>query len=470
MTKEPSALVKDVKEHDMVAGQTGCPVAARGTALLVALIFLALFASLAVGVTLVSDMNMTVARNRSDSRQAAAMAETGVFLIQRSLAGRRVSGSTAEALHAQIAAGLMDAFAESAMMDAADISSDSSAVALPTITIPQPDGRTGTIDITISADGGAGDAPSVLVTSTGRFGDASHAVFFTLTTQSGLASLGTYGILSKSPIAMSGSARILGVNNDQEGSILCAADGDQAVSLSDSAQVSGNVAVCNPEGTIQKSGSPVIGGDEIIGAAEPTWPDVDVAMFEQYVESNLSGSTSGTLTWRNIRIPAGTNPTFTGNSTFRGVVYIEAPNRVKFDGTTTIRGIIVAEAPAVDDPYANRIEFNGPTTVYGVETLPTYSCYEGLRDQTGTFLLAPGRLAQFNANVGTIGGSVAAGKLKFTTNARATFGGRVLNLAATECVMEGNSQLSIDLQGASAQPAGLSYGYVLVGVRESYRE
>ena len=444
--------------------------AAGGTALLLTLVFLGLFASLAVAVAMVSDTNMTVARNRADGRQAAAIAETGIFLAQRSLAGARVSGTTAEALHGQIAARLRDALADSTMLSADDITADEDAVRLPTIQFTQPDGTQGTIDLAIASDGGARDSPSVVVQSTGRFGLASRTAFYTLTTRSGAASLGNYGILSKSPIVMSDSARIQGVNSDQEGSILSAAGAAQAVSLSGSARVSGDVAVSGPDGTIQKSGSPVIGGDEVLGAAEPIWPDVDVGMFEQWVDENLSGSTSGTKTWKNIRIPAGTNPTFSGNSTFLGVVYIEAPNRVKFNGTTTIRGVIVAEQPEVDNPYANRIEFNGPTTVYGVDTLPSESRYDGLRDQTGTFLLAPGRYAKFNADVGTIGGSVVAGQVRFTTNARATFRGRVLNVANTETVMEGNSQVYVDLQGAQTEAAGMSFGYSLVCVRESYRE
>ena len=57
--------------------------AAKGIALLLTLIFLALFVAMAVAIAASADINLTIARNRIESRQAAALAETGLLLCQR---------------------------------------------------------------------------------------------------------------------------------------------------------------------------------------------------------------------------------------------------------------------------------------------------------------------------------------------------------------------------------------------------
>ncbi|HUX16737.1 MAG TPA: hypothetical protein VMW52_09710, partial [Phycisphaerae bacterium] len=90
----------------------------RGVALLVTMIFLALFACLAVAIATTSDTNYTVARNRIASQQAAALAESGIQLIQRNLGGVNLScdNSSASALYEAIADKLEDQWASSTMV------------------------------------------------------------------------------------------------------------------------------------------------------------------------------------------------------------------------------------------------------------------------------------------------------------------------------------------------------------------
>src|SRR5205823_2533157 len=71
----------------------------------------------------------------------------------------------------------------------------------------------------------------------------------------------------------------------------------------------------------------------------PEWPVFDTTPFAQYATNTYSGATGGTLA--NVRIPANTNPRFTGNATIQGILYIESPNTVTFRGNTNLQGFIV---------------------------------------------------------------------------------------------------------------------------------
>jgi hypothetical protein len=357
------------------------------------------------------------------------------------------------------------------MLDAADIWSDAEGVHFPMLTVVRDDSRSGTIELTFAADGGVLSQPTISIESTGRFGDAVRTVRYQMTTEGGAYTLGAYGIATRSRVSMTGNARIQGANEDSEGSILSATYAyTQAVSLTGNINISGDVAVCNPSGMIQKTGNVNIGGDEIIGASEPTWPEVDPSVFEPYVESTLSGSTSGNKTFINIRIPAGMNPTFSGNTKLYGVIYVEAPNNVRFTGNTTLQGVIVAEKPEVANLTANQIRFTGNMSTAGVESLPNQPRYDGLRDLTGSFLLADGYAASFTGNFSTINGCMVASKFAFTGNAGGTVKGGILNLNDSDFSMTGNANVKIDKNTPYNQPAGLKGPYILVCVPGSYGE
>ncbi len=444
----------------------------RGSALLIALLFLALFASMAVAIAAASDVNLTIARNRIEAHQASALAETGILLLMQTLGGAAVTPTAnAEDIHEDIVLHLADAWADSTMIDADDLSSDADGVYFPAITVERDDGRNGTITLTLAADGGVLSVPTITVESTGRFGNAVRTVRYQMTTQGGNYTLGPYGVASRSRVQMTGNARIAGANEDSEGSILSATYSyTQAVSLTGNINISGDVGVCNLGGQIKKTGNIHIGGDEVIGASEPTWPEVVPSVFEPYIESTLSGSTSGNKTFYNIRVPAGMNPTFSGNIKIYGVLYIEAPNNVRFTGNTTVTGVIVAEKPEVENLTANQVRFTGNMSTAGVESLSSDPRFDGLRDLTGSFLLADGYAASFTGNFSTVNGCMVASKFSFTGNAGGTVKGGIINTSDSDFTMTGNARLTIDKETADMQPAGLRGPYILICVPGSYEE
>ena len=109
--------------------------ARRGVAMLVALIFLAIFASLAVAIASMADTNTVVSRNRINADQAQAIAETGIQMIQHSVGGIGVPSShLAYDIHQAIGTQLQNVWHNSTMVNATDITYDFWGVNIPTIT------------------------------------------------------------------------------------------------------------------------------------------------------------------------------------------------------------------------------------------------------------------------------------------------------------------------------------------------
>jgi len=441
-----------------------------GSVLVVALVFLALFTALAVAITASSNINMTIARNRGESHQAGALAETGLLLLEQHLGGLEVPGSfDAENLHQALASHLVTAWNSSSMLDAGDIWGDAEGVHFPPITIVRGDGRSGAVDVFLSADGGAAAKPIITIESTGRFGKAARSVSYRMTTVDSWALLSRYGIASQSNIQMSGNAQVVGANDPKEGSILSGSDVEmEAITLTGGVYVSGDVAVSNPQASIHKTGKVRIDGSEVYGAETVSWPTANPALFKPFATNVITASPAPGTVLSNIYIPANTNLTFNSDVIINGVVYIESPNQIKFNGNLTLCGLIVTDQ--ADNPAANTITFTGNTSVLGVENLPPGSPYDGLRDLTGTFLLAPGFGAKFTGSFTTLNGSMVASGFEFSGNAGGTIRGSVVNLSDSYFIVKGAVPLSFDHQNATPDPAGLIRPYVLVCVPGSYEE
>ena len=443
----------------------------RGSAMVLTLIFVALFACLAAALAVASETNFAIARNQVEINQAVNLMESGLFLAQREMGGVQVTGADAGDVHAVLADHFSTAWANTQMMNASAITYDSSGITFPPITLPGPGSRTGTVTLWISAEGGVEDAATVTVTSTGRFGDAVRSAYYDFRVESGYRLLRDYGVASKAPIVMSGKARIDGANDSREGSIYSSAHiQSRAIDLGGTTLVTGNAAVSAAGAEIYASNNADIGGERITNAPDHQWPGVEIEPFEQYVESTLAGNTHDDETLVNIRIPPNTNPTFNGNTQLYGIVYIESPNKVTFNGNAAVCGIIVCEEPAVPNLDANQLKFNGTLSASGVELLPHESRYDSLRKETGTFLLAPGYKATFSGNFNTLNGSIVADQVCFSGNIAGTVRGNVLNMSPYNLTMVGDAHVTIDKSNVPDHAAGLTKNYSLVCVSGSYRE
>lgn len=441
----------------------------RGSALVAVMIFVAVFSTLALSYLSVASANLNSAKLQSDSRRARVAAESGLAFMRATLPQLDIaSASTSQETLQALADGLNSRYQTTLFGNqVAVVQGDS--VWLPAMILNFPEGPTdvqlriqaiGDDDFTVVSVGGANQCARQCTT---EFQAVSDSTF-----------LATFGVASRSRIKMTGNTRIQGTNDPKEGSVLSTTfTYDRAIDMTGNINISGDVSIVNPDGEVRMIGNANIDGDIQIGVDNPEFPEVDISPFEPYATNTVGPgtNTSGNRYFENIRVLAGTNPTFTGNTTIRGVVYIESPNRVTFAGNLNLVGVIVCEDPGGTlDLNSNYLHFTGNSSFGGVDALPSSAQFDGLRDMDGAFLLAPGYEAKFTGNFRTIGGTIAASQFKFTGNARGTIKGSVLNLSDTNFEMTGNSNLIIDHDGLNESPPGLRFPRTMTYVPGSYNE
>jgi hypothetical protein len=115
----------------------------------------------------------------------------------------------------------------------------------------------------------------------------------------------------------------------------------------------------------------------------PAFPEFVTEPYRAFATSTSTGA-AGNTTMKNVRIPAGTNPTFNGNATLQGVMFIESPNVVTVNGSLNLNGFIVFEGEG--DSSVNQLSISGNITS---GPLPSSSEFDPIRSASGVAILAP---------------------------------------------------------------------------------
>jgi hypothetical protein len=322
---------------------------------------------------------------------------------------------------------------------------------------------------------------SVNLTVIGSDGETTRSVGLSFGASGGQSPVFDYGIATRSAVQITGNASVHGANDPSEAHILSTTYSTQeAFRLTGNACIDGDIYSANPDSYVTLTGNITVGGatgsaiqNHIhIGVGDLEFPEVDPTVFEPFATNivDANTTTSGNLTFTNIRIKANTNPTFSGNTTLRGVVFIEVPNRVQFTGNMNLTGVIVTQ-DAGDNVYTtNTIRFTGNTTFRGVELLPDELQFQELRQMPGSSLLAPGFGVTFTGNFGAVGGCLAADAFTWTGNASGTIHGSIINYGDSAFTLTGNSRITIDRSTSPAAPPGFSSPARLNPIPSSYRE
>ncbi len=445
-----------------------------GIVAVVALIFLMVFATLGVSYATFANASFLQANNLADSQVARMSAESGLAFMNYVLDGASVSsGATGQDLLDAVANHVSGVLDDSAILQGGAIHYDGSMVVVPTIS-HNSSGVSFSAMLVLAGD----DKVSLLVTGTHDTIQRTVGVEYALISDPGsLGDPGTppsasaffgYGIASRSKIRLTGNASIEGANSVEEGSVLSATfSDDEALKMNGNATVGGDVYFSNTDAYATLTGNISVGGESLwsggiddhihTDTGNVEFPEVDPTVFEPFATNLVDSSTpTKDTTLTNIRIPANTNPTFSGNITIKGVVFIETPNRVKFSGNLNLTGVVVTQ-DAGDDVYdTNTIKFSGNTSVQGVEALPDTPEFSELREMPGSFLLAPGFGTEFTGNFGTVSGTMAADEFKFSGNAGGTIKGMLINYSDSEFKLTGNANIIIDRDADIERSAGTS--------------
>lgn len=443
----------------------------RGMALFVALLFVAIFSSFGLAILTMSSRNMHVANNHSQAGRALESALSGMEVMNYWMTKVSIPGGTAddERLNAV----------------ATDLAANDIALGSENpVTLDSSDPKSFYAHQLESVDDN-----TFCLKVTGQAGGLQRTVAINYNMEPNTNNIFKYGVATKGPLHLSGNILLDGTNIAVESDVYIASENnDNVLSIIGNSQIAGDVQVTNPDAIVfLQGGQAGIGtdadGNQVTGEAESQdyikkgvapveFPAPNAGHFEQYVTGDtIDAATDLTVvtTFENVRIAPNTNPFFT-DVNINGIMFIESPNIVTFAGNCNITGLIIGDGDVNDDSGTNQLIFQGNVQNASVADLPLESQFDGLREETGTFLMAPGFSASFGGNFATLNGAIAANGITFFGDAGGTIAGSVLNYSDTPMILSGNSDLFFNRSDATEVPAGFELEIVLQHEPASYDE
>ncbi len=444
-----------------------------GMVLFLSMMFLAIFASFGIAVLTLSSRNIRMADNHIKGNRALESAFSGMEVMNYWMNTVVIPRGTAidqwyETMHADLVTNLAD---------------NNIAVDLDNPDNPMTLDSSLNKSFYVQLDEIVPDANCCL-TVTGQAGGLQRAIAVNYEFGVREDTVFDFGIATKGPLQLSGNILLDGTNIAVEADVFIESENDDNVlSIIGNSQIAGDVKVTNPDAIVTLQGGQAgIGGetgqDAIdnhveVGMPSPEFPVPNTTHFEQYatgdtIDSDTDVSSGGT--YENVRITAGTNPIFSGDVTINGIMFIETPNVVIFSGGCVINGLIIGDGDMNDNSGDNQLMFLGNVGSSSVTELPEDSQFDGLREEEGTFLMAPGFSASFGGNFETLNGAIAANGIEFFGNAGGTIAGSVLNYSDTPMILSGNNDLIFNRSGATEIPAGFELEIILRHDASSYNE
>jgi hypothetical protein len=446
----------------------------QGSALLLALIFIAIFAALAAALHTVAGSNLQLADNYRKADTTRCSAESGLEVMRYWLSQVVLAAAPEQrfdeletTLRNQLPANLADR-----------LTRDGATIRITDVPLLSSQGQSFSAVLT------SVDVNNIELDITGRYGSLGRTVRSSFVLAQQADNVFDFGIATKGPLNLTGNVELEGYTIDVESNAYIDTDVQPALSMVGNCDVGGDISIRNSDPDLYLQGNYSIGGetgahalDHINKGVSPReFPEMNPALFIPYATDLVYGHTlsptdpTSNRTYENLRIPAGRNPSFSGNMTLKGVIYIETPNVVSFSGNLNITAIIVTNGRQDDNSGDSQINFTGNVTAHPITQLPHEAKFEGLHSQTGTFLLAPGFKASFGGNFGTLSGAIAANGLRFYGNAGGTVNGSIINYSDAPLELTGNSDLRFNRSGLTGLPAGFTPRTVLQYDPYSYAE
>jgi len=449
----------------------------RGAAAVISMFFIIVFSALTVSMVSLSDSSVQISANHRKANNALAAAESGLEILRYWLSHVSLSGNTPSSeLFTEVAESLQNDLTANGLTNIT-AGYNGSVITIPSVTLDSSGDQNFSVTMTrldtdtIQADvvGTHGEINRALRT-TFRLGERANTVF-------------NYGVATKGPLSLAGNIELEGVNVSVESSVYIESENSNvALSIVGNSQIAGDVAIVNSLASVDMQGGQAsIGGERgeaaienhvSFGVAPSEFPDPEPQYFLPYVTDAIDANTDTTAdaVFENIFIPAGTNPTFTGHVTLKGIVYVQPPNVVTFEGTADVIGIIVGDGEMEDNSGINQINFLGTVHSEPIDHLPAEPQFAGLHDQAGTFVVAPGFELSFGGTFDTLNGAIAANGVEFFGNAGGIINGSIINYSDEPMHLSGNSDLYFNRSGTSTIPPGFIPDVVLYYEPTSYSE
>ena len=448
-----------------------------GAVLIISMIILLVISTLALSTAALSGTNLQVAENQRKADRARACAESGLEIIRYWLNRVAIPGTTETDERLQEMADSLASELSADSITNITSSQSGSTIEIPTVTLNAANGEYFRATITQIDD------ETLQADVTGTYGSISRTIRVNYNFGTRASSVFNYGVATKGPLSLSGNIDLEGVNISVESNAYIESENSiLALSIIGNSQIAGDVNIVNPIAVVKLQGGQAgIGGEtgqdaidnHVTFDAPPTeFPLPYPEFFEHYAVNTVDSSTdtSADATFENIRILAGTNPTFSGHVTIKGIVFVETPNVVTFTGTADLVAIVVGAGSLYDNSGTNQITFLGNVQSLPVSELPHTEQFTGLHDEIGTFVMAPGFHVSLGGSFTTLSGAIAANGVEFFGNAGGVIQGSIINYSDEQMSLSGNNDLFFNRSGTDEVPAGFVPEIVLHYNPVSYSE
>jgi hypothetical protein len=432
------------------------PKCRTGAALVISMFFVVVFSILALSITAMCGTNVRIADNQHKVGCAFGGAESGLHVSRYWLARVTMPSTTPTSAYFTT---IVETFRDDLLANNISNLPLDSAGNIPCVPFDSDSGCVFDTAMAINAN-----TPTVLeVCTTGRVGPVARTVKVNFNVEPYKHPIFNFGLATKGPLNFPGNPTFAGVTDNWEADIYIQSDSNAtALQILGNCNFDGDINIANAAANADFQGDVIIAGDHgqtaidnhvFIGVDPPDFPVPDTARFLQYATGDLvddDTDLSKGITLTNAVIAAGTNPTFAGTVTVKGILYIQPPNEVTFGRNCMLEGIIVAPGD-VNNPGSNSLTFNGN---FDTAPYPQGQEFDAIRGEVGSSILAPGFSAYFGGNFSTVNGVIAVSGVHFAGNASAVVKGTIINYADTPTVVEGNTVLNFDRASSTPIPAG----------------
>lgn len=451
------------------------PRARRGIVCVVAMLFIVMFAVLAVGFYAATSMAMQLSANERAVSTSQTAAESGMQFMRYQLATLDVPPEVPpESLLAEVAAELRAKMNGTANLAGRSVGYDGSKITI-------PDNAAAYVRL---VNGGAGFRVTITQTGerlrvkvTGTPGAATSALARALETEYELVNrpspVFNYGVASKGKVQFKNTptTKLTGTP-DAAASVLATFGGSPSI-VTGKGEIEGDLSVVADKSQVSL-GAGAVGGaatvaDILAGHVHvvraPDFPYVHTTVFRPYATNTY---VSGAAFQKNIRVPANANPTFNGGDVIEGILYVESPNVVRFSGNAAINGVIVFENAG--DVTKNALDFKGNVSP---GSIPNTSEYTALRKRAaGLAIAAPTASVTMSGSVdGHVDGTVIGAKIWLSGSADLTINrGSLISLGPDPTLIEGKT-VQFNGDGADNAPyAGVRFRAYFKPDATTYRE
>jgi hypothetical protein len=450
----------------------------KGAILIVAMIFVLIFAALAVSMAAMSGTNVQIASNQHKADYALGSATSGLEVERYWLKTVMMPNTTPESKYLTTIYNIMQSNMDANGISNITLKHTASILSILPVTLDSAAGQTFNGQMNIDAGN-----PNILqVLSTGGKAPITRTIKAEFDIEPYEWPIFNFGLATKGPINYTGNPTTMVAAESWEADIYVESSGSgTALSVAGNTKFMGDIMIGNPAANVNFGADVIIDGDHgqdaidnhvEIGVDPVAFPEPDTARFTTYATGDVIDSSTDLNTYTNTlvncTIAANTNPIFPKPGyIIQGILLIESPNIVTFQGNVALEGIIVGQGDPTADPATDRIDFLGN---FASGPYPAGAEFDAIRQEDGSSIVAPGFAASFQGNFSTLEGVVALSGVVFSGNVNAQIKGTIINYSEQPMVIMGNASMTFDRAASTKVPAGFDTLRVLTYVPSSYDE